>query len=392
MATQIETKNIGLRGIIVADSKISDVIGDKGRLIYRGYEAIELSRRSTYEEVAYLLLYGDLPGRDALERFDRQLRDHREIPPFIVDHLKQRSPRAQPMDVLQSVVSMMPDFDSDAQVETREANEQKAIRLIAQIPTAVAYWHRIRSGLEIVHPSPSLAHGANFLAMLNGTPPNADTGREFDVCLMLHAEHSFNASAFAARQISSTGATMYAAIVAALAALSGDLHGGANVRVMRMLEEIGSPEKAAGWVRDRLGKGQKIMGMGHAVYRTQDPRSKVLKEFGENLSKRMRDTRLLEISREIEKTFTEEVTKKKERGIYPNVDFYSPVVFQLMGIPTDLFTAVFAVSRIAGWCAHVLEEKFAEAQPKPALYRPEAEYIGRYCGPEACEYIPIDRR
>lgn len=392
MAASIEIKNIGLRGIVVADSRISDVIGDKGKLVYRGYDAVEMARRSTYEEVAYLLLYGDLPARRALEGFDRQLREHRELPRFIIDHLKKRTPTAMAMDVLQSVVSMMPDFDPAAQVETREANVQKAIRLIEQIPTAVAYWHRIRSGLELIPPSPALAHSVNFLAMLNGTPPDAHTAREFDVCQILHAEHSFNASTFASRQISSTRATIYAAIAAALGALSGELHGGANVQVMRMLQEIGAPEKAAEWVRLRLKKGEKIMGMGHAVYRTQDPRAQVMKAFAQSLSERFGDFRLLEISREVEKTFMEEVTFKKGKEIYPNVDFYSPIVFHLMGIPTDLFTAVFAVSRIAGWCAHVLEEKFAEAQPKPALYRPEAEYTGRYCGPEACEYIPVDQR
>ncbi|MBW2145878.1 MAG: citrate (Si)-synthase [Deltaproteobacteria bacterium] len=392
MAASTETKNIGLRGIVVADSRISDVNGKIGKLIYRGYDAVELSRFSTYEEVAHLLLYGKLPGPGALERFDQQLREHRRLPDLMVDHLKSRPATAPPMEVLQTMVSMMPDFDPDSQVETHEANEKKAIRLIAQIPTVVAYWHRIRSGLEIVPPSSSLSHGADFLAMLNGTPPDADTAREFDVFLILHAEHSFNASTFAGRQIASTRATMYAAVVAALGALSGELHGGANIQVMRMLTEIGSPEKAADWVRERLAGGEKIMGMGHAVYRTQDPRAVVIKEFAKRISERAGDFRLLEISREVENTFMQEVTRKKKRGIYPNVDFYSPIVFHLMGIPTDLFTAVFAISRISGWCAHVLEEKFAEAQPKPALYRPESEYIGRYCGPEACEYIPMDRR
>jgi citrate synthase len=227
---------------------------------------------------------------------------------------------------------------------------------------------------------------------LSGILPDPETARDFDICLILHAEHSFNASTFAGREVASTHAHMYASIAAAIGALSGELHGGANCEVMRMLLEIAEIGRVKSWVAGKLGRGGKIMGMGHAVYHTQDPRATILRGICERLARRTGDTHWYELTKAIEGATQEEFRKMKGKEIYANVDFYSASVYHMMGIPTDLFTPVFALSRISGWAAHIIEEKFAEAQPKPELYRPDADYIGTYCGPEYCEYIPIEKR
>ena len=258
--------------------------------------------------------------------------------------------------------------------------------------TLVAAWDRIRKGLEPVAPNPDLNHAANFLWMLTGNPPHPETAREFDICLILHAEHSFNASTFAGREVASTHAHMYASIAAALGALSGELHGGANSEVMKMLLAVKDVELARTWVSEKLRKGGKVMGMGHAVYHTEDPRATILRGICERLADRTGDSRWCKLSKAIEQATKEEFKKLKGKEIYPNVDFFSASVYHMMGIQTDLFTPVFAVSRISGWAAHIIEEKFAEAQPKPELYRPDSDYVGTYCGPEACEYIPVERR
>jgi len=228
--------------------------------------------------------------------------------------------------------------------------------------------------------------------MLKGTPPDPATARDFDICLILHAEHSLNASTFAGREVASTHAHIYAAVAAAMGALSGELHGGANSEVMKMLLEIGEVSRAKTWVSEKLSKGEKIMGMGHAVYRTEDPRATVLRSICEGIASRYGDKRWCELSKAIEAATKEEFRKLKGKEIYANVDFYSAAVYYMMGIPRNLFTPVFAISRMAGLTAHIIEEKFAEAQPKPELYRPDADYVGTYCGPEACEYVPLDRR
>jgi citrate synthase len=287
---------------------------------------------------------------------------------------------------------MLATFDPQLHEETKEANYKKAVRLTAKIATLVAAWDRIRKGLEPVGSNPDLHHAANFLSMLTGNPPHPETAREFDICLILHAEHSFNASTFAGREVASTHAHMYASIAAALGALSGDLHGGANSEVMKMLLAVKDVELAGTWVSEKLRKGGKVMGMGHAVYHTEDPRATILRGICERLADRTGDSRWCRLSKAIEQVTQEEFKKLKGKEIYPNVDFFSASVYHMMGIQRDLFTPVFAVSRISGWAAHIIEEKFAEAQPKPELYRPDSDYVGTYCGPEACAYIPVERR
>jgi citrate synthase len=306
--------------------------------------------------------------------------------------MKKLPPSAHPMDVLQASVPMLGSYDPELHDETREANLSKAARLIAKSPAVVAGWDRIRKGLEPIPPRSELTHAGNFLYLLSGILPDPETARDFDICLILHAEHSFNASTFAGREVASTHAHMYASIAAAIGALSGELHGGANSEVMRMLLEIAEIGRVKSWVAGKLGRGGKIMGMGHAVYHTQDPRATILRGICERLARRTGDTHWYELTKAIEGATQEEFRKMKGKEIYANVDFYSASVYHMMGIPTDLFTPVFALSRISGWAAHIIEEKFAEAQPKPELYRPDADYIGTYCGPEYCEYIPIGKR
>lgn len=392
MEEATETKNIGLRGVKVADTRISDVNGEKGVLIYRGFNICDLVSNSTFEETSFLLLNDRLPARAELERFLSALASEREIPNAVVKIMKMLPTSTHPMDVLQGVVPLFGSYDPQRSEETRAANFTKALSLIAKLPGIVAAWDRIRKGLEPVRPRSDLGHAGNFLYMLTGNLPNPETAREFDTCLILHADHSFNASTFAAREVASTHAHMYASIAAALAALSGELHGGANSEVMRMLLEVGEIGRVRSWVAERLQKGGKIMGMGHAVYHTEDPRAAILRGICGRLAGRTRDPKWFELTKAIEAATKEEFRKIKGREIYPNVDFYSASVYHMMGISIDLFTPVFAISRISGWSAHVIEEKFAEAQPKPELYRPDSDYVGNYCGLQGCQYTPIEGR
>ncbi|HSQ78275.1 MAG TPA: citrate/2-methylcitrate synthase, partial [Nitrospirota bacterium] len=263
---------------------------------------------------------------------------------------------------------------------------------ISRIPAAVAAWHRVRQGLEPLPPDERLSHAANFLWQMNGTKPDDAVARDLDVCLILHADHTFNASTFACREVVSTQAHMYAGVAAGVGALSGSLHGGANAQVMKMLTELQNEEDVQGWVRKQLESGRKIMGMGHAVYKTTDPRAKFLKEMGERLGKKFGQKQWYRLSTEIEEAAVSEFEKRGKTTIKPNVDFYSAPVYHLMGIPGDLMTPVFAVARVSGWTAHIIEEKFAEAQGKPALYRPSSDYIGNYCGKIGCSYVPVEKR
>lgn len=387
----MDTRNIGLRNIEVADTKICSIDGENGKLIYRGYDILDLVKHSTFEETTYLLLFGELPSTKNLKDFAHRLTEARSLPEPIVQTLMVRPLRARPMDVLQSSVSNLPDYDINMEDDLKEANIERAIILISKIPTIVAAWDRIRKGLQVVSPREEGSHAANFLYMLRGEDATEEESRIFDVCLILHAEHSFNASTFAAREIASTRAHMYASIGGAIGALSGELHGGANIQVMKMLLEIGDPNKAEEWVEDKLDRGGRVMGMGHAVYKTTDPRAEVLSSLSRILSRKT-DTKWFEITERVEKATKKYMLEHHKQPIYPNVDLYSASLYYSMGIPMDLNTPIFAISRISGWCAHVIEEKFAEAAPKPALYRPKALYVGRYCGPMGCEYIPIDNR
>ena len=387
----MDARNIGLRNIEVADTKICSIDGEQGKLIYRGYDILDLVNHSTFEETTYLLLFGELPSSDELADFSHRLNEVRNLPEPLLKNLKNRPKKAHPMDVLQSCISELADYDLNINDDTREANIGRAIILISRIPSIVAAWNRIRNGQHVIEPKEEGSHAANFLYMLRGTKPIEEESKIFDICLILHAEHSFNASTFAAREIASTRAHMYACIGGATGALSGELHGGANIQVMKMLLEIGDLDKVENWVASRLQQGGRIMGMGHAVYRTTDPRADILSRLSRAISNE-KGTKWFEITERVEKATRDFMLKNKRQPIYPNVDLYSASLYYSMGIPMDLNTPIFAISRISGWSSHVIEEKFAEAAPKPALYRPQAVYVGRYCGPMGCEYTPIKKR
>jgi citrate synthase len=387
----MDARNIGLRNIEVADTRICSIDGENGKLIYRGYDILDLVNHSTYEETTYLLLFGELPTADQLKDFKRRLLEARGIPDPLIKNLRNRPKRSQPMDILQSCVAELADYDLNIEDTSKDAHIRRAAILIGKIPSIVSAWNRIRNGQHIVDPLEKGSHAANFLYMLRGVEPSAEEAKVMDICLILHAEHSFNASTFAAREIASTRAHLYACISGAVGALSGELHGGANVQVMKMLLEIGDPANANKWVANRLHSGGRIMGMGHAVYRTTDPRADILARLSARIC-REKNNKWYEITRQVEEATKKWMLEYKHQPIYPNVDLYSASVYYSMGIPIDLNTPIFAISRIAGWSAHVIEEKFAEAAPKPALYRPKAVYVGKYCGPMGCEYTPISNR
>ena len=386
----METKNIGLRGIEVADTRISNIDGEKGKLIYRGYDILDLTKNSTFEETAYLLLYDSLPTKQQLEEFNTKLTEARFIPKQMQKNMGNWRKDADPMDMLQAFVAALAGY-YDEEFSNKEASYDRAINLIAKVPTIIASWQRIRNGLDIVDPDPSLSHAANFLYMMLGERPDPEVEKIFDVCLILHADHTFNASTFTARQVASTRAHMYSASSSAIGALSGELHGGANTEVMKMLLEIGELEKVEQWIKEKMNKGDRIMGMGHAVYRTYDPRAQVLKELSRKLAEKTGEV-WFDMTERVETTTISEMKSQKERDIYPNVDLYSASIYYMLKIPVDLNTPIFAISRVAGWAAHIIEEKFAEAAPKPALYRPKAVYVGKYCGPQGCEYQTLDLR
>jgi citrate synthase len=384
--------NTGLRGVVIADTRISDVQGAAGKLIYRGYLIEDLAKTASFEEVTYLLLFEKLPVAAQLKAFKAQLAAERGVSPQVIAALKTRPKDAQVMDILQAGVALLANHDPDITDQTEEAAVRMAVRLIAKFPTLLAAWDRIRNDKEPLNPSPDLDHAANFLYMLKGEEPDEEESRFMDTALVLHAEHSFNASTFAAREVASTRAHMYAAVGAAVGSLSGELHGGANVRVMEMLKKIDSVDKVETYVNEEFDAGRKIFGLGHAVYDTDDPRAHILAPMSRTMGERIGDTRWYEISQLLEKTGKAEFKKRKNKDIYVNVDFYSASLYYAMGIPIDLFTPVFAISRISGWTAHVIEEYFAGAAPKPMLYRPESEYVGDYCGPDVCEFEPLEKR
>ena len=386
----METKNIGLRGIEVADTKISNIDGEKGKLIYRGFDILDLTKNSTFEETAYLLLYDKLPTKNQLDEFNVKLVEARYIPKQMQKNMGNWRKDADPMDMLQAFVSALAGY-YDEEFSNKDASYDKAINLIAKVPTIVASWHRIRNGLEPVEPDSSLSHAANFLYMMFGEKPDEEVEKIFDVCLILHADHTFNASTFTARQVASTRAHMYSASSAAIGALSGELHGGANTEVMKMLLEIAEADKAEGWIKGKMEAKEKIMGMGHAVYKTYDPRAQVLKELSRKLAEKTKDP-WFDITEKVETTTITEMKSQKNMDIYPNVDLYSASLYYMLKIPMDLNTPIFAISRVVGWAAHIIEEKFAEAAPKTALYRPKATYVGKYCGPQGCEYQTLDLR
>ena len=389
MAQESVVKNTGLRGVTIADTKISYIDGEKGVLIYSGYRIEDLAENSTFEETAYLLLYGVLPTASELSGFKERIASYSQLPDSMMHSMKQWPEDAKPMHVLMAAISIAA-FDDRGGDDTSEAYLDKAARLIAVMAVSMVAWERIRKGLEPVPYSKDFSHAENILHMLTGSKPDPDVSRVLDVCLILHADHTFNASTFACREVASTQADIYAGVLAGLAALSGPLHGGANEKAMNMMDELMNEEDIEAWIKEKLSKKEKIYGMGHAVYKTYDPRASILKKLLENLSAKTGQDSLYKLCASVEDISVKILSEKGKDQIKPNIDFYSGTVYKMMGFPHDLFTPLFAVSRIAGWCAHIIEERFGLAQGKPSLYRPAAEYIGNYCGLTGCEYRTKD--
>jgi citrate synthase len=368
----------GLEDVVAADSAICYIDGERGILSYRGIDIHDLAESSSFEEVCFLLWEGRLPRRDELEEVRRTIGAERGLPPEMLELLSSIVPHLIPMDVLRTMVSALAETDPDVRDMNRAANMRKAIRLTGQIATIVAAHHRIREGQPLVEPDPSLPHAEDFLRMLNGAKPTAEATRAFDMALVLHADHELNASTFAARVTAATLADMHSAITSAVATLKGPLHGGANEAVIRMLIEIGSLEHVDAFVHAKLARKEKIMGFGHRVYHTEDPRATHLRAMSKALAESSGETRWYDMSRRIEKIVNE------EKKLNSNVDFYSASVYYMLGIPPDVFTPIFAVSRISGWAAHVLEQ-----YEHNRLIRPRAEYIGpEYPQP----YVPLEKR
>jgi citrate synthase len=375
--TSVTSANKGLKGVIAADSAVCLVDGQEGRLIYRGYNIHDLADQSTYEEVCYLLLNGELPSRAQAETFSRELASRRALPPRVLEYLRSLPKDAVPMSALRSAVSTAGLYDPRAEATTSESQASTALRLIGMMATLVAAIHRLRLGLEPLEPRPELSHAGNFMYMLNGRIPTADETRAMDLILILHAEHGFNASTFAARVISATLSDWYSVIAGAIGALKGPLHGGANTEVIRALMEIGEVSNVPRYVEGVLARREKFMGFGHAVYQVEDPRARHLKELSRRLGIEKGEPKWYDISVELEGHVKEAIQKNC------NVDFYSASLQHYMGIPGELFTCIFAASRIAGWCAHVLEQ-----WQDNKIIRPSSNYTG----PHERPYLPIDRR
>ena len=369
--------NPGLEGVVAAQTAVCFIDGLQGRMLYRGHDIHDLAAHSNFEETAYLLWHGDLPGPDQLAELNEQLIAGRTLPASVLNLLRALPSPTAPMDVLRSAVSFLSAYDPDAANHTHEANLRKAVRLTAQFASVTAAWQRISSGGDPIAPNPSLGHAANFLYMLNGTTPDPEHAKAFDVALILHADHELNASTFAARVTAATLSDMHSAVTSAVGTLKGPLHGGANKDVMDMLNEIGEISLAADYVREKLAAREKIPGFGHRVYKTEDPRATHLRRLSEELGRKAGDPKWYEMSRVIEQTMME------LKGIACNVDFYSGSVYASMGIPAGLFTPVFACSRITGWTAHLLEQ-YADNR----IIRP----VGEYTGPTEARYIPMDAR
>ncbi len=367
----------GLEEVVAAQTKLSDIDGKLGRLSYVGYDIHDLAENSTFEEVVYLLHRLRLPTRDELEDINEELVGDREISGFLHDLMPTLAAQTSPMSMLRTSVSAASAYDPDGWENSDEANYRKSIRLIAKTPTLLATYHRIRSGEDPIPADPKLPHAANFLYMLLGEEPDQESARALDVTLVLYADHTMNASTFTARVIASTLSDMHSAITGAIAALKGPLHGGANEEAFKMLEEIGEVDNAEQWVRDALERKRKIMGFGHRVYKTEDPRATHLRRLSRELGERSGETQWYEISERVEKVVME------EKGLYPNVDFYAASVYHSLGVPTDLMTPIFALARMAGWTAHVREQ-----YNDNRLIRPESEYIG----PLDQRYVPVDDR
>jgi 2-methylcitrate synthase len=367
----------GLADVVAAETAVSDIDGKLGKLWYVGYDIHDLATYSTFEETVFLLQQKRLPTRDELEDLEARLTEERELDQWLEDLMPTFAEVASPMSMLRTSISAASAYDPDGWDQSAEANERKAYRLTARFPTLIATFERLRTGKEVVPPNPKLPHAANFLAMLTGEEPDEESARAFDICLILHADHTMNASTFVARVIASTLSDMHSAITGAIAALKGPLHGGANEATMKMMEEIKEVDRVEEYIKEKLGRKEKIMGFGHRVYKTEDPRATHLRRISRELAQRNGDTIWYDLSERIEKVVMD------EKGLYPNVDFYAASVYHYLGIPTDLMTCVFAASRVSGWSAHVREQLSDNR-----LIRPESDYIG----PRNQSYKPIEER
>ena len=376
-STTVPTTGAGLEGVVAGESEICFIDGYEGVLSYRGYNIHTLAEHATFEEVIWLLWKGALPKQKQLEQLKSDLHANAAVPGPVTEFLKANA-KAAPMDVLRTAVSMLSLYDPQARDMSTEANQQKATKLMAQTSTIVSSFGRLRAGEQVVQPDPKLGFAANFLYCLTGKKPDDVMERAFNVALILHADHELNASTFAARVTAATLSDIYSAITSAIGALKGPLHGGANEDVIRMLLEVGTADKAVDRVHDMFSRKVKIPGFGHRVYRTEDPRATHLRVMSEELGKRTGHQDHYLMSKRVEETV------KGEKKLNPNVDFYSASTYYSLGIPIDLFTPIFAVSRMSGWTAHVLEQYHNNR-----LIRPRAEYKGK---PDGQPWVPIEQR
>lgn len=377
MAGEANVAKAGLEGIVAAESRLSDVNGEEGKLIYAGYDIHDLAEHATYEEIVFLLWNGRLPTRSELNELKDQLNGETSLPSPIKVLISSIPKNANPMDVLRTIVSALSFYDPDGPDNSEEANARKAIRLTAKFPTIVTTFQRVRNGLQPVEPRKDLSIAGNFLFTLRGEQPDEIATRTMDVAFVLHADHELNASTFAARVTAATLSDMYSAIVSAIGTLKGPLHGGANEGVIKNLLDIGTVEGVEPWVLDAFANKKKIMGFGHRVYRTVDPRAIHLAEMSRQLGERTGETKWYEMSKRMQEVVY------REKHLNANVDFFSASTYYALGIPTDLFTPIFACSRISGWTAHVLEQ-----YRNNRLIRPRAEYVG----PRGLKYVPIEER
>lgn len=373
----------GLAGVVADATSVSQVQGEVGRLIYRGISIEELAEKSTYEECVYFSLYGKLPTQNQFNKFVSEMRTNRVLPKTVETVISAAPRSAHPMAVLQAAIAAIGFDEQPVNLKNEEHNIHSAIKIISQLATAVARISRERRGLQPISPNPDLSHAENFLYMLNGNVPNKEEARMFDVALILHLDHDFNASTFAGRVVASTEAKMSLSISAAIGALSGPLHGGANEKVLEMADAIGAPENAKAWVANALATKAKVMGFGHRVYRTMDPRAKVLRGMLEKLVATKKEKDTYETLRIVHDTMIEELSKTSKDYIWPNVDFWSGALYRLMGIESIDFTPIFAVSRVAGWSSHIVE-----MWRDNRIYRPAAKYVG----PADDKYVDIKNR
>ena len=367
----------GLEGVVVSETALSSVRGDVGNLIYCGYPIDELAGKATFEEVIHLLHRGHLPNAQELADLKKTLLAYRNLPDPVIDFIKSLPKDANPMHAIRTAISALGCFDETANDIDSESIRDKSLNLIASIPIITAYFHRNRLGLDLLPPDPDLSEAANFMYLIDGEKPNEEKEATMDMCFILHADHGFNASTFSARVTSSTLSDIYSAITSAIGTLRGPLHGGANEGVIHMLNEIGEPDKVDEYVYNCLKEKKKIMGIGHRVYKTLDPRAPHLKKMAILLSNKIGEPKWIQMSERIAEIML------KEKNLHANVDFYSATVYHSLGIPTDLFTPIFAIARTAGWTAQVIEQ-LADNR----LIRPRANYIG----PEGLTFKPIEER